>query len=46
MYNVLLPLNAYEKLPYYTDGSVPVTESIHEEFIEDISIGKEVTLTE
>ena len=34
MYKVLLPLNAYEKLPYYTDGRILVTESIDEEFIE------------
>jgi hypothetical protein len=35
MYKVLLPLNAYEKhLPHYTRGRVPMTESIHEEFIE------------
>jgi hypothetical protein len=35
MYKVLLPLNAYEEqVPHYTDGRIPVTESINEEFIE------------
>lgn len=47
MYKVLLPLNAYEKqVPYYTHGRIPVTEYIQEEFIEHMSSGKEVTLTE
>lgn len=35
MYKVLLSVNAYEEqVPHYTNGRIPVTESINEEFVE------------